>query len=375
MRALGVGGGITGRSMEILIVDDPVKGRVEVDRDTYRDEQWAWWPQAVDRVQEGGGIIVLCTRWHHDDLPGRLLKKAAEDLEADQWQVIKLKAIAGEDDPLGRMVGEPLAPGRHSVEWLKRMRAGIPERDWSAKYDQEPTVEGGNIFRAEWLRFEEPPAGVKGYVFQCADTAFSEKKRAAFTCVETWRIEANCVRLLHVYRQRGGFPSLNEDIRELAGTFKPIALVIEDKASGMSLIQVLHKETRLPVLPWQPKGDKATRAHAVTPMFKSGRVVLPKPENAPWVHEWVKEHLDFPASEYKDQVDTTSLGLLWVQEQGWLLEDQQTVPEYHDFSFDAKQTEDQEMTDIWSDVSGARQLRDEIQRVKRKRVPVAGEAA
>lgn len=334
MRAIGIGGAITGRSIDILIIDDPVKGRLEVDRDTYRDEQWAWWPQAVDRVQEVGGIIVLCTRWHHDDLPGRLLKRAEEDEAADQWEVIKLRAIADEDDPLGREPGEPLAPSRHSLAKLLNLKANMPERDWTAKFDQEPTPDEGSIFKRDWLRFEDAPKRMPGWVFQVADTAFSEKKSAAFTCVETWRVEKNCYRLLHVYRNRVDFPDLTRDVKALDATFHPLALVIEKKASGQSLIQVLSKETRLPVLPYEPHGDKVQRAHLVTPLFKAGRVVLPPETSAPWVKEWVKEHLTFPASEFKDQVDTTSMGLLWAQAEGWAFENADTKHDTIDFTWD-----------------------------------------
>ncbi len=333
VRALGIGGGITGKSAEILIVDDPVKGRVEVDRDTYRDEQWAWWPQAVDRVQEPGGIIMLCTRWHHDDLPGRLLKLGREDEASDQWEVIKLKAIAADDDPLGRAPGEPLAPSRHTLAKLLNLKANMPERDWTAKFDQEPSAEEGNIFKREWLRFEEPPKKAVGWVFQCADTAFSEKKQAAFTCVETWRVEKSVYRLLDVYRNRVDFPSLTSDIKTLAAKYHPIAIVIENKASGQSLLQVLHKETRLPVIGWDPHGDKITRAHLATPIFRTGRVVLP-PETVAWVKPWVKEHLEFPASEFSDQVDTTSMGLLWAQAEGWAYENLETKQSEYDFTWD-----------------------------------------
>lgn len=331
MLAIGVGGGITGNSAEILIVDDPVKGREEVDSDNYRESQWDWWPQAHDRVQEGGGIIVLCTRWHHDDLPGRLLKLAEENPNADQWEVIRLPAIAEDDDPLGRQPGEPLG-GRHSLEWFLREEANISARDWNAKFQQRPTPDEGSLFLADWMRYEDPPAVPNGLVFQGADTAFSEKKQAAYTCVETWCIEQNAYRLLDVYRARVGFPSLNTDIRALADTFNPIAVVIENKASGQSLLQVLSAETRLPVLPWEPKGDKITRAHAVTPLFKAKKIILPKPENAPWVKQWVKEHLEFPATAYKDQVDTTSLSLLWAMEQSFRLAP--TTQTVHEMSWD-----------------------------------------
>lgn len=331
--ARGVGGGITGNPAEILLVDDPVKGREEVERDEYRQNQIEWWPQAIDRVQEGGGIIMLCTRWHYADLPGYLQDKALADPLADQWEVIVLPAIAEEDDPLGRLPGEPLG-GRHSLQWFQRTQANIPERDWTSKFQQRPSNAQGTIFKREWLRFEQPPRRERGWVFQVADTAFSEKKTAAYTCVETWRVTGNAYRLLHVYRNRVDFPNLTDDTKALAATFKPIAIVIEKKASGQSLIQVFNKETRLPVLPYEPHGDKLTRAHLVTPIFRAGRVILPRKEDAPWVAAWVKEHLEFPVTEFKDQVDTTSMGLLWAQAEGWAYENAETQLTTLDFSWD-----------------------------------------
>lgn len=337
MTAVGREGSVTGRSAECLLVDDPVKNRKEADSQSIRDDLWKEWMSFRNRVQKGGGVLIVATQWHHDDLIGRLLEWQREHADADQYEVINLEAIAPEDDPLGRAPGTALAPSRYDVPDLNQLRASMVESDWQALYCGRPTAEKGAIFLAEWFVHEnEPKRRPDDWVFQAADTAYSKERTADFTVVQTWRVEKDCYRLLDVYRRRLTFPELKADISLLDAKFHPDALLVEDIGSGKSLAQELRAETKLPVIAWRPDRDKAARANAVAQLFATGRVRLPK--DAPWLRTYLNEMLQFPAGAHDDQVDATTMALTWAREQAprWA----PTKASYVDFTYDREQAPD-----------------------------------
>lgn len=362
MIAVGRDGSITGRSAEVLIIDDPVKSRKEADSETIRNDTWKAWPHFRNRVQKGGGILVVATQWHHDDLIGRLLAWAEEHPDADQYEVINLEALAPVDDPLGRDEGAALAPGRYDRDDLLKLRASMGEADWQALYCGHPTAQEGAVFLAEWFKYEHPPRASRGdWVFQAADTAYSEKRTADYTVVGTWRVEKNCFRLLDVYRKRMAFPELKQTIPVLAQDFDPIAVLVEDIGSGKSLAQELKADTKLPIIEWKPDRDKVSRANAVTHLFKSGKVILPI--DAPWLRAYLSELLQFPASAHDDQVDMTTMALTWARDQQPKLSP--TKQTTHEFTVD-DDPEDEELADLWNDLN--KPLRIEIARVRAKAV-------
>lgn len=254
------------------------------------------------------GLVSHNTRWHHDDLAGRLLKLAEQNPDADQWEVVTLPALAEAGDALGRDEGEPLAPTRHSLAHLLNLKANIPPRDWLAKFQQKPTPDEGAIFKREWLRFEPIPQR-NGFIIHSWDTAFSTKREADYSVCTVWRIEPTCYRLLDVYRARIDYPSLKDTIRLMAHNPKYPAnmVLIEAIGTGQSLVQDLRNQTRLPITPYRPDRDKVARAHAVTALFAGGRVVLP--EGAPFLTDYLDELLRFPSVDHDDQTDSTTMGL------------------------------------------------------------------
>ncbi len=312
MSATGVGGAITGKPAEILIIDDPVKGRLEADSETYRDNAWAWWPQARDRVQKGGGILLMCTRWHHEDLPGRLLNLAKNNPDADQWEVLSFKAIAeeGDDDPLGRSPGEPLAPSRFGLPELMTLKATIGSREWSAKFQQRPTDDEGSIFQRKWWRFDRPERAKPIAKYQFWDLAFSRTEESDYSVCTTWGVEHGpTYRLLDVYRVRQTFPEAKKSVRRLYEQHKPVrAIVVEKKGREDDRYREIRRETRLPLLWYIPDRDKVGRANAVTPLVESGSVVLP--DSAPWLDDFLDELSRFPAGKHDDQVDSFTMGLI-----------------------------------------------------------------
>jgi len=333
MVAVGREGSATGRSTEILLIDDPVKNRKEADSESVRNDLWKEWPSFRNRVQRGGGVLIVATRWHHDDLIGRLLEWQKDHQDADQYEVINLEALAPEDDPLGRPFGTPLAPLRYDTADLLQLRASMGESDWQALYCGRPTAEQGAIFLNEWFIYErEPRKQAEDWVFLSADTAYSKERTADYSVIQAWRVEKAGYRLLDVYRKRVTFPELKRDVATLDLRWHPDALLVEDIGSGKSLAQELNAETRLPVIPWRPDRDKAARANAVTQLFAAGRVRFPN--DAPWLRTYVGELLQFPAGAHDDQVDATTMALTWAREQTsrWGPTELKTLP----FTYDAQ---------------------------------------
>jgi predicted phage terminase large subunit-like protein len=330
MLSVGRDGGITGRPVDLLIFDDLIKNRGEAYSDTLRNSIWEGiGTNFMTRQQHGAGVLWVSTQWHHDDPQGRM--KASNE----GFEVINLEALSpGEGDPLGRPEGEPLAPLLHDMADLNQLRYGgtLSEADWQALYCGQPTAKEGSIFLNEWFeRNQEPDPGAPGWVFQSVDTAYSEKRTADYSVIATWRVETNAYRLLHVHRERMAFPSLKERIPELAERWNPSFLLVEDIGSGKSLAQELRATSRLPIVEWKPDRDKVARANAVTSLFQTDRVKLPM--QAPWLHDWLAEHLQFPAGAHDDQVDTTTMGLTWAREQAVNLAP--TTRQSHEFTYDA----------------------------------------
>lgn len=300
--AAGVGGGITGEGADLLIIDDPVKNKEEAESVTYREKTWDWYRTvARTRLQPNAAIVLIMTRWHKDDLAGRLLTLAAEDPNADQWEVLHLKAIS--DD------GQALWPERYPVKDLEQIKASIGSRDFTALYQGSPTEAEGNIFKREWWRYyRERP--VFKQIIQSWDTAFGKGEASDYSVCQTWGETDNGYYLLDVWRERVEFPELKKIARMMYERDRPNVMLVEDKASGQSLIQELQRETTIPVKPIDVDKDKVARANAVTPLIEAGRVYLP--EYAQWLHNYIEELSAFPIGTYDDQVDATTQALNYL---------------------------------------------------------------
>jgi predicted phage terminase large subunit-like protein len=308
--SVGAGGPITGRGANILLIDDAVKNREEAFSQTARRSLQAWYETtAYTRLAPGGSIIVIATRWHVEDLPGWLLKEHA----SEGWKVINLAALAEPDDALGRKEGEPLWPERFPAEVLERIKEAIGTSAWQSLYQQRPVAETGGIFQKDWWRSYKDAPECRRIVFS-ADTAFKTGQSNDYSVIQVWGEAAAGYHLLHVWRQRAEFPELKRQAIALAEIWKPNAVLVEDMASGQSLIQSLQAETRLPILPVKPLGDKVARASAVSPIVESGRVYLP--ESAAWLGDFLDEVSSFPAAPHDDQVDALSQALNYLRGSG-----------------------------------------------------------
>lgn len=309
VRAVGVGGALTGRGFDVAIVDDPIKGRKEADSELVREDLWNWYRGTFrTRMEPGGGILWVQTPWHHDEPAARLAEMAS-----DKWEVVRLPAIAEDNDVLGRAAGEPLDPARFGLDALLALRDdpdGVSARDWSAQYQQKPTPDEGDIFKRAWFENTKDPE-VPGDVYAYWDTAHGKnnpRRKGDRSVCSIWRRERNKYRLIHVYIGRPPYPELKRKAIELRNHFKARAIIIEDHSSGQSLIQDLKNETRIPILPWKTGNEsKVERAKAITDYWEMGTAVISLP--AHMYDAVVQEHLHFPNGKYDDLVDSCSMAL------------------------------------------------------------------
>lgn len=310
--AAGVGGPITGSGADLLIVDDPIKSADEADSETYREATWQWWQDtAYPRMQAGASAVVIGTRWHDDDLIGRLL--AAAETGGDVWTVLHLPAV--------NAWGEALWPDVFDLEKLERIKANMSSRMWQAQFQGDPQPAEGGMFKPHWWsRYSSVPPLRRVELF--IDSAFKEGVQNDYSVIATWGDTGDGdYYVLDVWRDRVAFPELlraaHDQWAKQRATWSARSVVIEDKASGQSAIQVLQRTYHtatgalpaLPVVAWSVTGaqSKVARAEGVTGFVESGRVHLP--EFAPWVADFVDEHARFPIGVHDDQVDTTSMGL------------------------------------------------------------------
>ena len=303
METAGVGGALTGKGADIFVIDDPVENAEQANSLTYREKLWEWYQAvAYTRLEPGGAIVLIQTRWHADDLAGRLLREMERG--GDKWVHLHMPALAEEGDILGRALNEPLWPERYPLEALRRIRRTLGPYWWASLYQGRPVAVGGDIFQREWWRrYAEPPAASAiRRTIQVWDTAFEVSETNDYSACSTWVETTFGYVLLHVWRGQVGFPELKRRATSLYERFKPSRVLVEKAASGHSLIQELRAETKIPILPIEAKGDKQTRAHAVTGLIESGRVWIP--EAAEWLDDFLDEVGQFPRGAHDDQVDT-----------------------------------------------------------------------
>ena len=322
--SVGIGGALTGRPVDLLVIDDPIKDRVQADSPTYRERVWDWWLEVGStRLAPGAPVVLVLTRWHEDDLAGRLL--AAED--GHLWRVVNIPAQAdhdpakGETDPLGRAPGEYLisARGRTPEQWEAiKIRSG--SRTWAALYQGRPAPAEGDVFKRGWWRFYTQPRWavradgahlVTGAdeVIQSWDMTFKDGTGSDYVVGQVWGRWGIQVYLLDQVRARMTFTEARSAVRELAAKWPQAVLkLVEDKANGPAVINSLSR-TVPGLVPEEPHGSKLARASAIAPFVEAGQVWLPAPEIAPWVGDLVEECAAFPNAQHDDQVDAMSQAL------------------------------------------------------------------
>jgi predicted phage terminase large subunit-like protein len=302
--AVGRAGPMAGRGADLLILDDLLKGSSEANSEIVRSGLHNFYlSDAYTRLAPGGAIVLIQTRWQEDDLPGRLLSSSS----GEHWDVVNLPAIAEEDEGFRRK-GEALWPGRYPLSALEKIRAAIGERAFVSLYQQRPSAVEGAIFKRDWWQFYRlPVAGPFTRIIQSWDTGFKTGEENDYSVCTTWGVTENAFFLLHLCRLKAEFPELKRRVTSQAEQWKPNVILIEDRASGQSLIQELKSSTRFAIIPVKPDGDKQSRAHAISPAIEAGKVFLP--EGAPWLPDFLEEMANFPNGLHDDIVDSVSQAL------------------------------------------------------------------
>lgn len=332
--AIGVGGAVTGKGADLLIIDDPHSEQeatlAEVNPEIY-DKTYEWYTSGPrQRLQPGGAIVIVMTRWSKKDLTGQVLKSAAQR-EGEDWEVIDFPAILPS--------GNPLWPGFWSLKELEALRNELPNGKWMAQYMQQPTSDVSAIIKREWWNVwpeDYPP--YCDFKIQSWDTAFLKSERSDYSACTTWgvfyqdddtgRSQANII-LLNAFKKRMEFPELKLRAYEEYKEWEPDSLIVEAKASGAPLYQEL-RAMGIPVQEFTPtKGnDKIARLNAVADIFASGRVWVP---NTNWAEELVDEVASFPSGEHDDLVDSTSQAIMRFRKGGFIRLDTDEEDEVRNF--------------------------------------------
>jgi len=311
--AIGIGGAVTGKGADVLIIDDPHSEQeaalAEVNPDIY-DKTYEWYTSGPrQRLQPGGSIVIVMTRWSKRDLTGQILKDAAANESIGEWELIEFPAILPSE--------KPLWPEFWELEELLKVKRDVPNSKWMAQYQQNPVSESAAIVKREWWRewpHENPPSCE--FILQSWDTAFEKTQRADYSACTTWGVfyhpddngveQANII-LLNAFRDRMEFPELKRVAVEEYREWDPDGVIIEKKASGAPLIYEM-RAMGIPVQEFTPTrgNDKISRLNAVSDLFASGRVWAPATR---WAEEVVDEVAEFPAGTHDDYVDTVSMAM------------------------------------------------------------------
>lgn len=327
--ATGIGGAVAGRGADLFIIDDP-HSEQDYKSKTAMEEAYDWYESGPrQRLQPGGAIVIVMTRWGVNDLTGRLLKEASKNPKADQWEVIEFPAIMPS--------GKPLWPEFWKLEELEAVKASLHTGPkWHAQYMQQPTSEEGALIKRDWWKVwprKRPPQCE--YIIQSYDTAFMKTQTADYSAITTWGVfypegrigedlydgKVAHIVLIDSVKARFEFPDLKKEAMRLYEYWQPDTVIIEGKASGLPLTQELRAQG-VPVQTYSPgkrKGgggvDKHVRVNAVSTIFESGFVWVPE---TTWADEMMDEVAAFPHGEHDDLVDSMTMALLRFREGGFL---------------------------------------------------------
>jgi len=309
MVTAGVNGPITGKGADIGIIDDPVKNDQEAMSVTYQERTYEWYKSTFrTRLQRDGAIILIMTRWHENDLAGKLL--AAQEEDGEKWEVVNLPAIAEEEDLLGRAPGQPLCSDLFTKEALGSIEKAIGSFWWASLYQQRPSPAEGGILKRSWWQYYRQTPDRFDEVIQSWDMAFKDTKTADFVVGQVWGRKGADKYLLDQVRDRMDFPATVQAVRSLSAKWPQARnKLVEDKANGPAVIATLKNE--IPgLIAVNPEGGKVVRAQAASPDIEAGNVYLPNPSVAPWVHDFIEECAAFPNGANDDQVDAMTQALI-----------------------------------------------------------------
>ena len=329
--AIGVGGTVTGKGADLLIIDDPhseQEAAIASTNPEVYDKVYEWYSSGPrQRLQPGGAIIVIMTRWSKKDLTGRILKSAIEK-DGDEWETIDFPAILPS--------GKALWPQFWDIKELEVLKEELPVSKWNAQYQQQPTSEEGALIKRDWWKVwdnENPPQCT--YLIQSWDTAFTKNERSDYSACTTWGVfylnedemQPNVI-LLDAYKARLEFPELKEKAFNMYKEWTPDSFIVEAKASGLPLIGELRR-MGIPVSEFTPTrgNDKIARLNSVTDLFASGKVWAPPRR---WADEVIEEMASFPNSDHDDLVDSSTQALIRFRQGGFLRlpSDEPDEPQY-----------------------------------------------
>ena len=314
MKSAGYGAGITGNPADLIIIDDPVKNRIEADSESNRETKWNDFEDSIkSRLSAGGKIILIMTRWHEDDLAGRLIENYGEYVT-----LLNLPCEAEENDPLGREVGEALCPeiGKDN-DWLKSFKAthtgeqGL--RSWNALYQGRPTALEGNMLKRGWWQFYEVEEYENGNLnfdsmLISVDAAFKDEKSNDYVAITVWGKKRQRIYLVDLVNEHLNFTATVNKIRMLRARHpKANMTLIEDKANGSAIIQVLKERAVGGVVAVHPRESKEARVSAVSLEIEAGNVYLPTDKTFTW--EFIDQCASFPNGKHDDMVDSMSQAL------------------------------------------------------------------
>ena len=314
--AAGVGAAITGRGADLLVIDDPHSEQDALSENAF-DNAYEWYTSGPrQRLQPGGAIIIVMTRWGKKDLTGRLLAQQGGDLMSDKWDVVEFPAILPSD--------KPLWPEFWEKDALLSIKASLPASKWNAQWQQQPTSSESAIIKREWWKmWDKPKIPPLKYILQSYDTAFSKKQTADYSAITTWGVfqpeegGPDHVVLLDAQRGRWNFPELKEVAFEEYEYWEPDMVLVEAKATGTPLIDELRLRG-IPALGFSPgKGsDKVTRMHMVAPLFEAGMVWAP--EDKSFADDVIEEVVSFPNGDNDDFCDSMTLALMRFRRGGFI---------------------------------------------------------
>lgn len=312
MMTAGVGGPVTGKSGDLLIIDDPVKNWDEAKSPVYQQRNIDWFNSTLyTRKQPNTTIIILMTRWHERDLAGYLLEE-----HSDNWKHIRFPAIAEGNDELNRSEGDPLSPERFDKEDLENTKKAVGSQVWSGLYQQRPTALEGGIVKRDWLMFYKQCPLSFNEMIQSWDLSFKDTTDGSFVVGQVWGRSGADYYLVDQIRSRMDFPSTKNAIRRFTRMYPDaIKKIVEDKANGPAILSDLRRE--IPgMVAYSSKDSKEARLSAVSPLFESGNVFLPDKSIHEWITDFVEELVNFPNALNDDQVDACSQALVSFKRQG-----------------------------------------------------------
>lgn len=307
--AAGVGGAIAGRRADLAIIDDPVKSREAADSETMRERAWEWYrADLITRLKPGAAVVLVQTRWHEDDLAGRILAHEGDRRDGGQWEVIRLPALAEMFDPMGRQPGEALWPEWEDAEQLERKRSIVGPREWLSLYQQRPTADEGTYFKREWMRtYRDAPERMT--VYMSGDFAVTEGG-GDFTELAVWGVDSqDNIYALDWWSGQASSDRWAAEFMRLIDRWKPVVFVGESgpirRAMEPLLRRMMRDERAYTVLEWLSSGnDKAANARTMQALMANGRVYWPATE---WAERTQDQLLRFPGGKHDDAVDACSL--------------------------------------------------------------------